>query len=791
MVKANEKSRFRTLVNLLEDTKSFEAKSHGWERDRKYEDEGGQVFYAVDTNIFNFFLKPFEMGPNRLRDDGSGRTARTGYSQILRSDPPEVAGVVGDALSDAIFFMSEPRPIGKRKARDLLLLDGTNREVLRVLQAALRDAENARRRAQNEAYTNIGMEVIGELASLDTVSKYNLVKKRLPQLFNFFFGEAGTRRTIEKFAQLGSGVSATYVGATARGDVDKFPMKFLELIEETRSNESFTQRRIALRDAIQIEFPSSVEKDQQKLDNDLDALSQLLALNEMLVPHHFKICLVSGAWSLFDALNGISITENGAVQIGNRPADNGDFKVYRASHFCLRQPLAFWGSRAFRRNLKREVSHNDESDFIDQWTSWVDPIVPKSVAISEEVSTYDLREHARRAMQVGLDGGVIEQFQESWDGFCSILIPSRAEALAQFDSEFETVFSDLDDAFEESVDTLFDSCAWIGLAVSRTAQTNMPSRLTPSIIFDCSDEAQHAVDALESSLYPKDNGFEAGVFVNAMNRLEKSDSIGYFFNIGVSMMFAIERQYDAARLYATRAVNIALSLSRSNAVEKQISGREAFFLLSSIVRLKAKSTSDFDSAANLMRLARSRLALDRSTNDIGVSAIRFDCEDVARDLAQYLFSRFRLRVKRTEFDTARFLRRIRSLYDREYLWREEALREKLEIRLSINALTAAIYQDSAAKGDEGNREILEQARFHLDCALRKSEALGVEAGQGTFLHRTTILAAKCLFLDSASKHVTRSQIEELFSDENIKLHWVTSYDLARYKEMKQRCLFAI
>ena len=784
MINRPSQAKMVRLLSLLEDTVEFEEKSHGWERDRAFEADGGQVFYAVDTNIFAFYLEPFLRGPDEKFEDGKRRVQ--GYSQILRTDPPEVAGVIADAMSESIFF-DRPQGYKEPRARHLLLLDGVQGEVFELLNAAMRRATNVQASAAKEASESNNRELLAELKGQDSDRKYQVVKEKLPHLFELFFSNSSTRDYLERLNRLGSQASVLHLGSASEIDVDKFPLRFLKLVTDSASDPKFQKRMGQIRDLVEIEFPDVRSKKVAAFHNDLDALAQLLALNEVLVPNGFKICLLTGAWSMFQALDGLQADSQGQVQTEKELRKEGDKETLATSKFCLRRPLSFWGSRTFKNSIRK--SHNQvRDDFIDRWPSWVDPIVPKNLTLKDGVSIAELKEHAVRAARLGLDEAIVSKFLNDWDQFCSLLIPARAEITNKFSVEFEEVFSDLGGAFSTSVETLFDSCAWVGLLVSSSAPQTFPSRLTPNIIFDCSEAAQKAVDAVERALYPKGRTSSLTGFSKAMIDLRETDTTGYFFNIGVAMMFANERQYEASRIYASRAINIAQAMSNEASDENQISGREAYFLLSSIVRLKARNVEDIDLASNLMRLAKNRLVQDRRQQDIGVSSIRFDCEDVARETAKIMI-RKHIRHQAPQAEEVKSLfARIRTLFGADYEAKEKALRDKLQLRLSINALSIALIFNGERQNWLSEEDIRGELDFHLERAQSKSKVVRGGTDQGTYLHQTTILAAKSAFGESGNQPVTREEVEELFSKENIERHSVTSYDKHRFTELRDICL---
>ena len=776
------------FTSLLDDTYVFEEKVAGWDSDRKFEDDGGRIIYAVDSDIFQFFVEPFSEGPDR-KNALTGRRSRAGYSQIFRSDSREVAGVIGDAISQAIFFDNGQPPNFSKTPRSLLLLSGVEREVfdfinykLSEVSAAGKKVNGGRLKSEIKAFIDVVRD------TNDQSEKYTLVREKMPLLFEVFFQPNSLRRQAEKLLQLAQDSSAVYFGNLNTGDLNHYPYDLIKASVDLSSSKA-TARKQEIFEEVKTNFPNIGSKKIDAKNADLQALSELLVLNELLVPKGIKLCLITGAWSMFDALSKIVVNSKTGKLIGSAK-ENPDSSPVSASTYCLRYPIAFWGSRSFKENIKA-TSHPEETNgFIDNWIKWPDPIIPARLTKKSGIHhTSDLRSYAQRAIGLGIDSEYLEEFKRNWNAFTSLLIPSRAEVMQEFDDDLEEVFSDLGQAFNTTFNLLFDSCAFLGVAVSSLAPHGLPPRLTPPIIFDCSDKAQTAINAIEAAVQRENPDLDETTFKTAMLDLRNSDQSSYFFNVGVSMIFASQGQYDSAKMYINRAIQVAQSLDSSKATETRVSGREAYFLKSILIRQKARKLSDFDLAKTTLRLARHRLLIDTELDrGLEISDIRFECERIAQNLGKKLFEKFVLgkdSLPVSELDE--FLSSINNLRDRKYMSLEDKFKRRLAKQLSFNALSAGLHSNAFRKNIEKHPNTKAQLQKHLTNVLGINGSWVDDNNVNSYLHKVVVCAASCLLIEPPRNDNERETIENIFDPIKTDLYKVTVYDPQRFEELHSIC----
>jgi len=788
-------SQLDELTQFLADTAAFEAKAHGWEIDADFELNDGQVFYSIDTDIFDMYLKPFAEGPDRL-DPKTNRRSRQGYAQIFRDDPVEVSGVVAEALSEAIFFKNSEDYDQGQFARHLLVLPGVESEVMSALDSILRRAMQKGRKAQEEVTEADAAEKIRTLSTLASEARYDELQKSLPKTFDLLFDRDSPKFIADRMRRLTAHGSVTFSEKLGDGFADRFPPRFIEILQDARDDEELKNRRKSLESRLR-ELDYKVDTQTDAHERDLKLLSELLTLNELLIPEGYKICHVTGAWRIHEALRSIKIVselENPFFEEG-RVLDKDEEHLIQgsmtANTYCIRYPLAFWRSKSFKNNVRPEQYSPEEHAFIDDWTSWVDPIVSRKMARENQTIT-QLKGYARRAMQVGLSNGAVEGIKQRWTAFSALIVPSRASASKRFSKDFEGVFTDLNKAFSNAFEALFDSCAELGLAVSAGSSGATQSRLNPPIIFECNEQAQAAINQIEHALSGGNRSASSGSFTAAFEALRESnvEEDRYFFNVGIAVVFANERQFQSAKLYADRAVSCANNLSKEAIERSEVTGRESYFLNAILTRLTARSPSDYERAKVYLRLARNRLEQDRLRNpNLGISNFRFECEDIARELGLTLFRRFSPSKRPIERGFASsVMQRTKKLQGAEYETAELWLKEKMTVRLAINAITANIFCDDALK--EMTTNDLHRFDFQKQIEIvRSSQGFSDTASRkGSYLHSITILAARCLTLTAKEDAVELTKIaDKLLTDSMIRKHKVTAYDADRFNALKLIC----
>jgi hypothetical protein len=122
---------------------------------------------------------------------------------------------------------------------------------------------------------------------------------------------------------------------------------------------------------------------------------------------------------------------------------------------------------------------------------------------------------------------------------------------------------------------------------------------------------------------------------------------------------------------------------------------------------------------------------------------------------------------------------------------DEQFRERLEVQLSINALSAGLHSRSLIKAIDQHPELHDELIVHLEKVSRREGSSKPEGLDATYLHKAVKTAATLAFLDKQEGGPTLEHVLDVFSEKNIHVHQVTSYDLDRFLELKDICLSRI
>jgi hypothetical protein len=781
-----EQDEINAFVGFIKETTDFEAKVHGYELDQEYEANDGQIIYSIDTDIVHLFLKPLEMGANR-NDPDTGARQRTGYSQIFRSDPQELAGAIGDALSEAIFFRNTGQIQAPVEARHLLIFPGVDQEIVREINRILETSSMAIKTAQGAASRLDHESILRELKEFEGEALYEEVHKRLPELYEMFFAPSNTASVAKRLRRLMNEGSLTAVTSLSMSYADRFPLKFIQLVQESLTSKEFETRRLAIAEMLARHIRDANKPTDAQV-NDILTLSAIIALNERTAKFGFKTCHLTGSWRLHEGLKSFSVLLQSGKEGEFFEKEKGHLSEnsISADKYFLRWPVAFWQSHSFRKNVHPDASEESDLDFIWNWTKWVDAIVPSGAA-RLDLTNNQLIDFANRALSVGMGIRELTELQQRWKRFSSLIIPSRAKALEEFSEEFSALFSGLDQAFRRTFDTLMDSCARVGVAFGKIGGAR--SRMTPPILFECNSEAQFAIDAVEAALKRSAAEAQGLSFNDAFSSLMGDDqpSDKYFFNVGVAIIFANQGELESAKMFATRAATIAQNLSPAMVESTEITGREAYFLICVLTRLTARSPLDLEISSTYMRLARNRLEIDvRRNPKIGISAVRFDCEVVAHEVGVELFKGFR----RNDIDLSLsfskdILRRVQVLHDARYEAYEAHLKPRLDVRLSINAISASLYCRRLVEYPELEMTHLSGLAAEYAIVERNLPNLFGGGEEGSYLHKVTIAAYLLIWGVKANLPAPDPElIRELMSFKEIKRHIVTAYDHRRFIWLK-------
>ncbi len=626
-----------------------------FEADFALHQEGGKVFYAVDTNIIWFYLNPGYYGPKR---DGIG-----GYAHVFPGDDDErvrVAEALAAALSRYIIHHLNRFPSnGSYVEAPLLLLDGHDAEVRATydrlvtgvnrqsktklvhvarLKEALLALERVDEKEEQADQIRSSAQYIIEWLYLDTSELAQA--KRISGLL--------TRGRLARLPAAAERVIGI-VGERNRREISKAfnpPADLIDRLWEGKLRQDWDQRLRKRKRADR----------ELNLRADSHALARLEALNTALAPLKIRVCLITGDRSMIDAAS----------------AHRAENQEQTFLEMYIRHPRAFL---AARQVLMPAVQDKDYAEDLGLVSSWLDTLLarfssddrPSLKQLSQITSgKLELRPKAERVLE--LDPQAIGTLKADWARHTLAVRDEHAasSALAQEEirrvvgkqaySELHGILDSVEEALSSASDDTWDSYY---LALVRTGFDLVQAgggeprkrrrRNAPPINFETFTEAKEFVRAIVAAR--GENPFAADEIERRL-RLIECQGGGYAVLLAYAVLFADSGRWHVALLTAQRAIAVAelydqgrISLSGDENLDKairdKISGREAFFFAAVAQRMTARDADDLDKAECFLAEARKALERDNRRRDAPAdSMLRFDSEGLALALTRYLFRRF-------------------------------------------------------------------------------------------------------------------------------------------------------
>jgi hypothetical protein len=748
----------------------------------------GQLFYSVDTNVLEMFIKPREMG--------FGNSNRRGYTHIFRDDPPSVAWSVAQEVSEQIFFphSTTSEAYSADAARTLLLLPGIDSEIFPMLARILNTDAGKAQEARALVSETPTKDHLQELSKLESESKYKYLRENLPEIWDLLFGPDGASKKAKRIEALAKAASIISVRSLSASHFNLFPPEMLDVIQRAGTVQASVERRseiiVVVRRVLENVFresplksrsPATERADAKRLDNDITAIAWLIHTNEALAAKSFRIAHITAAERILRACRHLFVDEAG-VFLGSSPRV-GSTSVANA---YIRHPLQFWKSKV---DSRIEGVSRDAGGISDIRTDWLSLLLPTRFIGVSSVTNSDMETLSKYLPRTSPQ---IRSFRDRWQTFSSLLIAKYATHLDAASTRIDEIFSDIDKQIKVTTDDLLVSSVQLGLKFLVGSNNDTSARMPPKIIFDSNVTAHIAVQSILNALSNRTEPDTGAVFRQAFDDLRSSKSHPYFFELSMATVYASEQQYRAASVLGMRSLDIARSLSDSEAAEFGITGREAYYLMAICTRILARSVEDFRRSELFLTLAKRALERDTAVNpDLGVTVARFLAEDAARAVGQFLFLQTR------EYDQVgegvlSLVRAIsKQLENHAYGSRELELAKGISLRLLVNELTIMIHDPKVVQRISQSREAAGEFLRGVEsaeCILKSQRDTGSKI---SFLHLTIVGVAGAILRATLGQsgyrenELASSGIASLLSDEGIEANSVTVYDRRRFLIMRE------
>ena len=176
------------LARYVSDAARLRSEIAPYEFDRRELDNGGDISYAVDTNLVMLYRRPHLHGPRSQRGEG-------GYGVVFHDDPRETSAALGAVLSRFVFYNLTG------DATPLILLPGHDAEIRGMYEAVVRTAteEIAKVERQLRELPTILEELSGK-ESMEAQLEY--LEKKTPDLLSYLYYSEDATVERSRFDQL-------------------------------------------------------------------------------------------------------------------------------------------------------------------------------------------------------------------------------------------------------------------------------------------------------------------------------------------------------------------------------------------------------------------------------------------------------------------------------------------------------------------------------------------------------------------------------------------------------------
>ncbi len=279
--------------------------------------------------------------------------------------------------------------------------------------------------------------------------------------------------------------------------------------------------------------------------------------------------------------------------------------------------------------------------------------------------------------------------------------------------------------------------------------------------------------------------------------------LGYLHFLVFSGIFATLNRWDVAADLAGNAIEIAKQepATKNNS---HVSGREAYYLLASSLRLCARSFDDFDLADERINDAYRALDEDKLKRpEISISPLRFDAEKMAIKVGRWHFISSRSDFPDvTEEDLDYIDKKLDIVLDRERTDHALLVQYAINGLQVISLLLQKICGDNAelnyAATTKHEDDFLLQAILKYYDKVRKFRHVREDVFSDdtkVYLQETRLMKSYWLFADilltiaeQKAKTGLLKKIEREFSELGIRRAVSTIYDKHRYQKLRKQCL---
>lgn len=698
------------------------------EDDKNFRSAGGDVIYAIDSNIAQFLCDPVSRA--------SPASGHLGFGAIFGGEGETQANLVANALAEHLF-------IALRANGPMLMIPPVTSELTSYVKRLSSDV--AKRKGSGEFYEQ-AETLVSELARRDSYDgdAESLIRSAQEYLF-LRYGKAASLRRIRHMLSTKQILSSDVASQSEERLFSKFVKAQLQPERDILSMVRLSASARVWSDVLSRSrgnVPEIIARDGYTLAR-IEEINKKLSRGERPT----RLVYVSSDRSLFDAV-----------------------AARNSKWIFLRDPVGFLSELSIFERAQRDDS-----------TSMVDVLkflanLPRSERLQQEQTEFS--EHWQRYLAEATASfqpheSVAEYFYEK-----QILIHRYTETLKTFQEEMVRL-----------QEQTWEDCFSVGAFLSGALETKfVPAhhpRNVPPIVLEDWTTTQAAVDQFLSWHLPEH--FVLEDYRQALRAIQTEDRTGYARYLALAALAASRGDWGLAVSLARRA-NERADLS-APARAGGPNGREATFLEAVARRHDARSIGDLDEAEVLLSRAVAIHSAECSApNMVDAISERFQGERIALMITRLNFAIYQAPSDTAAVQVVDQVRQIYVLLNehlvalrtglaRETNDRRAQIYKQLEIRSMLNLIWLSILSDSDADIRNSAASLL------LDHHLADGP---IDQVNLSYFAKVMILSFRLLTGRSNGKKSARDALMALLTSSQIRKHAVFPYDRHRFEMLAKR-----
>lgn len=772
-------------------------------------DDSRFVLYSADTDIVMCYTSPWMLSSGSKGKAASAGQSTKAYGELFPPDEndPKAASSLTFALAQYLFFehnnhwpvfqlpshSSETDRVFSVAASRARLDNMRAKENLSLLQTwAEATEEQISRFVDKNAVDAQFMEELGKANKASTLQHEDLAQI-LTQVEQFV-----VNRDKSPTAEIDRYLSLLLKGALvstheATGIADDEPDGVAEILKQLSREGTISEwiAEISSRDewVNRLNKAHGANDSKNKSDNrlsnkiltDANALARLEILNKRLEKLNGRLIFITGADTILNTAEKydpkfrnkyirhfhsfvphlLAKAKNTLPEVKN-VAGISDFLGFRA----LAYPREF-SPKKVTGSISQLLETNPDpfSDIQEEWIGVRDKMILSSMTNSKasgnELENILLNQISKLKKNIS-DHDIGSQFKESLKKFVRKLRKSLMEEKLSLAAEFATTGTEF-----------------------LLAQGVSKERNPPDVCFDSYKNAHELFAVLKENDYLKDLQPNLRERLKSLKEDTKAqepgiNDLGYLEFLVFSGVFATAGRWNIATELAGYAVDIAETNPETKS-GSHISGREAYYIQASAVRLSARYLEDYSVARELLKKAKRALAEDKAGRpELVMDSLRFDAEEIAVLVSELHHSSMKHNIHPIKEDAENGLVTAFKLWGKPKASPNNSVVE-LQLRVNILQLISLILQNQPTTEREGFIQAVQDCFNEINVFF--------EDELNSLVRKTNLIKAYMYFagcfLRAVGKLPTSSKIENLDNFRSIK--GATVYDEDRYRKLHEQC----